>query len=94
MDESDYEAFEEAVKGFPFAVIYDLDLLALWEKALLHERKKHKVIGYQFQSKDDRLWCNFMNQKHYEDTVDAGTWRIRSVYVRDPADQDDSETCT
>lgn len=38
-------------------------------------------VMHQYQGKDG-AWHNFINQKHYEDTLADGRWPIRALYTR------------
>lgn len=39
-----------------------------------------ELVGYQFQGRDGA--CNsFMDQRHYQNTLDDGTWPIRAIYT-------------
>lgn len=39
-----------------------------------------ELVGYQFQGRDG-AWNSFMDQRHYENTLDDGTWPIRAIYT-------------
>lgn len=39
-----------------------------------------ELVGYQFQGRDG-AWNSFMDQRHYENTLDDGAWPIRAIYT-------------
>ncbi len=39
-----------------------------------------ELVGYQFQGRDG-AWNSFMDQRHYQNTLDDGTWPIRAIYT-------------
>ena len=39
-----------------------------------------RPVGYQYQGRDGE-WRSFIDQRHYENTVAAGTWPIRAIYA-------------
>lgn len=41
---------------------------------------EQQPVGYQFQDREG-VWKQFMNERHYEDTLADGTWPIRAIYA-------------
>lgn len=44
------------------------------------EKQEPELIGYQYQSKDGN-WNNFINEKHYLNTLESEEWTIRAIYT-------------
>jgi hypothetical protein len=47
------------------------------------EPEQSEPACYQYQDRDGQ-WCNFINDKHYEDTKLDGNWPIRALYAAPP----------
>ena len=41
---------------------------------------KIEPAHHQFQARDGK-WCDFIDQRHYENTVADGSWPIRKLYT-------------
>lgn len=65
--------------GIPHGNIIER-IKALREK-LADDKTGGEFVVHQYQDKDG-TWCNFINQKHYENTLSAGRWPIRALYTR------------
>lgn len=55
-------------------------------------KKEPEPVGHQFQSRDGN-WCDFLNQKHYEDTLADGSWPVRAIYAAPPEPNCKFPTC-
>lgn len=49
-------------------------------RARIEEMEKQEPVKYEFQGRDGK-WYQFIDQRHYENTVADGTWPIRSLYA-------------
>ena len=47
------------------------------------EPEQSEPACYQYQDRDGQ-WCNFVSEKHYEDTKLDGNWPIRALYAAPP----------
>jgi hypothetical protein len=47
------------------------------------EPEQSEPACYQYQDRDGQ-WCNFVSEKHYEDTKLDGNWPIRALYTAPP----------
>jgi hypothetical protein len=47
------------------------------------ETEQSEPACYQYQDRDGQ-WCNFVSEKHYEDTKLDGNWPIRALYTAPP----------
>jgi len=52
---------------------------------------EQQPVGYQFQDREG-VWKQFMNQRHYEDTLADGTWPIRAIYAAPQPEQSGRES--
>lgn len=49
--------------------------------------EQSEPVCHQFQSRDG-TWMSFIDQRHYENTMEAGTWLIRALYTSPPAQRE------
>jgi hypothetical protein len=63
------------IRGYKAAQMraYALQAIEDWQEAMV-------PVSYQFQDRDGE-WGNFLNDRHLQDTIQNGTWPIRSLYT-------------
>lgn len=65
-------------------------LAALRElRQLKAQQAEQKPAAYQYQARSGE-WIQFLDQRHFDNTVADGTWPIRALYTAPPAAQDTS----
>ena len=47
------------------------------------EREKQGPVAHEYQGRDG-IWRGFINQQHYKNTVEDGSWPIRALYAAPP----------
>jgi hypothetical protein len=47
------------------------------------EREKQGPVAHEYQGRDE-IWRGFINQQHYKNTVEDGSWPIRALYAAPP----------
>ena len=47
------------------------------------EREKQEPVAHEYQGRDG-IWRGFINQQHYKNTVEDGSWPIRALYAAPP----------
>jgi hypothetical protein len=51
---------------------------------LLEQPAVQEPVARQYQGRDG-VWRDFINEKHYKDTLEDGSWPIRNLYTTPPA---------
>lgn len=50
------------------------------EAAVLEKLRQQEPAKYEFQNRDG-TWHGFLNESHYQNTVEDGSWPIRALYA-------------
>ena len=56
------------------------------------EREKQEPVAHEYQGSDG-IWRGFINQQHYKNTVEDGSWPIRALYAAPPVTAPVRLTC-
>ena len=63
----------------PESYKYILDVIATIEAALAEPEQE--PVAKQYKHSKTGEWCNFIDEKHYKDTLESGLFEIRSLYT-------------
>jgi hypothetical protein len=71
------DTFTEYQRSEILKAASELRRLAAIEQAI----KDAQPECHQFQTREDGKWHDFIDERHYENTVNDGRWPIRALYT-------------
>ena len=51
----------------------------------MNDKTKPEPVARQFQGRDG-MWHNFIDERHFQNTVEDGSWPIRNLYSQEAID--------
>jgi hypothetical protein len=79
---------QQSCKGQQVTPSDDYEYQFAWaiEAAILAKLNSAEPVGYEFQSTDGK-WCQFIDQRHFDNTKADGRWLIRAIYTTPQPDR-------